>query len=202
MPGTETPPLLRRLHRASAIGVGVFIILHLANHLAALGGQQAHIDFMKAIRPIYRNALIEPLLLAGFAWQLVSGFALLIRTWRTRRGLVAWAQAISGFVVLIFVVIHVGAVLTGRAAGVDTNFNFAAAGMHAGLSAFFVPYYFTAVVALFVHLACATYWNSGERKGLALGVAFTGVVLAATLVALLSGWIVEVYIPDIYLRSF
>jgi hypothetical protein len=111
----------------------------------------------------------------------------------------AWAQAASGAYVALFLAIHVGAVLAGRAGGLDTNFYFAAAGLHVWpFVLFFAPYYFLAVAALFVHLGCAL------RRGNAV-VALSsgaGIVVAGVIVAALMGQVVPVEIPAQYLQTF
>lgn len=55
--------IVRKLHRGGALLVGVFVLMHLANHLAALGGIAAHLRFMEAARLVYRQPLVEGLLL-------------------------------------------------------------------------------------------------------------------------------------------
>ncbi len=54
---------IKALHRLSALLIGAFLVLHIANHLVGLLGQPLHIRFMQAIRPFYRNAVVEPALL-------------------------------------------------------------------------------------------------------------------------------------------
>jgi hypothetical protein len=87
---------LRTYHLVSAIVLGLFVALHLANHIVGLTGQGQHVAFMHSVRPLYRNPVVEPLLLALFAAQIVTGVTLVVRGWRTRRGLVSWLQAGSG----------------------------------------------------------------------------------------------------------
>ena len=72
--------LTRRLHRASAVVLLLFILPHVANHLVALTGIEAHIAAMRQLRAIYRFAPVEVLLLAAALLHplagLVSAFAL------------------------------------------------------------------------------------------------------------------------------
>lgn len=200
--------MIRNIHRTSAAVLLLFVAAHIGNHLAALVGLGAHEATMRALRVIYRHPLIEPLLLLAVMVQITTGLIQFVRGWRVRSGRVAWLQAWSGFYLFLFLAIHVTAVLAGRGGGLDTNFHFAAAGMHAGLAGFFAPYYFTAVAALFTHLGCAAYWwLTGRGRETAAGRALaamivTGVLLAALIVALLAGAIVPVTIPPAYLASF
>ncbi len=159
------PPRLRLLHLLSASVVGLFLNFHIANHIVGLFGEHRHIAFMAAGRHVYRSLPVEAVLLGLFGWQALSGVALVIRGWRTRVGAIAWAQAASGLYLALFLCIHVTAVLSGRAYGIDTDFRFAAQGMHIGLAWFFVPYYSLAVLAIFTHLGCALYWISqGQNR--------------------------------------
>jgi succinate dehydrogenase/fumarate reductase cytochrome b subunit len=152
---------LRTLHRASAILIAAFTCLHIANHLASLLGVPSHIAFMEVARKLYRQPIIEIPLLVCVVLQVASGLWFIIRGWTQRHGGVAWLQAISGTLLAFFLLVHVGAVLYGRAVlHLDTNFYFAAAGFHVPPNQlFFGPYYFLAVPALFTHLGCAAYWR-------------------------------------------
>lgn len=45
---------LKQFHRFSGIVVAAFLVLHLCNHLFALGGPALHITVMKYFRMVYR----------------------------------------------------------------------------------------------------------------------------------------------------
>jgi hypothetical protein len=190
----------RRLHRAAGVVLAVFLMVHVASHLAALAGVEAHVRFMDAARRVYRQPVVEAVLLLCVALQAASGLRMLWTGRRGRRAVLAWLQAGSGAYIALFLAIHVGAVLAGRiAGGLDTNFYFAAAGLHVWpFVLFFVPYYFVAVAALFVHLGCAL------RRGSAVVAGFSavGVVVAGLIVAALMGKVVPVEIPARYLMTF
>lgn len=190
---------LRGLHLASGLLIAVFAAAHIGNHLAMFGGQAAHIAVMEALRPYYRNPLAEALLMLALAFQLGTGLTMI---WRTRaqkrRGLARW-QAISGVILALFILNHVGAVWGGRLVmGLDTNYHFAAAGFHAGYAGFFVPYYFLGVAALFVHAACALAWRV-KGKAVPLTVGALGIALAAGFVGVMAS---DPAIPPRYLESF
>ncbi|KQY16145.1 hypothetical protein ASD28_22085 [Massilia sp. Root133] len=194
----------RRLHRAAGAVLAVFLVVHVANHLAALAGVDAHVRFMDAARRVYRQPVVEAVLLACVVLQAASGLRMLWTGRQRRRGVLAWLQAGSGAYVALFLAIHVAAVLAGRAGGLDTNFHFAAAGLHVWpFVLFFVPYYFLAVAALFVHLGCALARRAGERRvvvaALAAGI---GVITAAVIVTILAGGVYRVDIPQDYLKTF
>jgi len=200
---------VRHGHLASALIIAAFLMAHMGNHVAGLAGQNQHMAYMAAARGLYRNALIEPLLLMLLAWQIGSGLLMVARTWGSRRGGVAWLQALSGIYLALFLLIHVGAVMYGRAVlGLDTDFRFAAAGFHvAPWQWVFAPYYFLAVASLFAHVGCAAYWNIGRtwtsirRPVLA---AFIAIGLAAGLLfdLALAGKLYPVDIPPAYRATF
>lgn len=185
---------LRRVHAVSACVVGTFAVLHLANHLAALGGVEAHIAFMRAARHVYRQRAVEVLLLACVALQVGTGLSMVFgRAWP--RSALLRVQSVAGIAIAAFLLVHVGAVLAARTLlGLDTTFHFAAAGLHAGGWAwFFAPYYFGAVTALFVHLGCAAQrrFGAGSKLPILIG-AVIGVALALIIVLCLAGVLIDV----------
>lgn len=200
---------LRTLHRTSAIVVALFACLHIANHLASLSSISTHIAFMQAARSVYRQPVIESILLFCVSCQVVSGISFVIRGWKQRRGLLPWLQAISGGYLAFFFVVHVGAVMFGRAVlDLDTNFYFAAAGFHVPpYQFFFAPYYFFAVLALFTHIGCAAYWrlqpSSRAARGIAVGVPMlVGGVISLLVVVSLAGLLQPVEVPAKYKAPF
>jgi succinate dehydrogenase/fumarate reductase cytochrome b subunit len=206
---SRTSWTLRTYHFTSAIVLGLFVVLHIANHLVGLTGQGQHVAFMHAVRPLYRNAIVEPLLLLLFASQIATGLTMATRGWRSRRGLVPWLQAGSGLYLAAFVALHVLAVLSGRALlDLDTDFRFAAAGFHVpGWPWYFWPYYTLAVFALFTHVGCAIYWNTLDhsprvaRSALGTIVAI-GAVAGLSISAALAGLLYPVEIPAAYRATY
>lgn len=186
----------RKLHRRLAILLGLFIALHLANHLMGLLGQETHRMVQNALRPIYRHPIIEALLLAAFAAQAVLGLTLTLRHRRLT------LQTTSGLYLALFLLIHISAVLLARAQGTDTTLAFAAAGLHAPAPwpQLFAAYYALAVLALFAHLSVPL----GRRFGpIATRTAFaTGAVLAVTLTLLLMGRLTPLVIPPALIAAF
>lgn len=184
--------MLHRLHRISACVIGLYVLAHLANHLAAVDSVASHIAFMDRIRLVTRVPAVEALLLACVLFQAVSGLVLAARRRGQRRALFDRLQAVSGLYLAFFLLVHVGSVLAGRfVQGVDTNFHFAAAGLHvAPFQFFFFPYYGLAVLALGVHLAAAFDYLARGRignparsriagAGIAVALALSGLILAA-----------------------
>lgn len=200
---------IRLFHRFSALLLGAFLILHMANHVVGLVGQADHLRFMAAVRPYYRHALVEPVLLVLLLIQISSGLAMAIRSRRKTAGWVAWLQAISGLYVAVFIANHVIAVLAGRwAFGLDTDFRFAAAGMHVPpLQWLFIPYYWLGVAAIFSHVGCALHWTLLERniafaRTMLWTFIFAGMALGTAIVAALAGALYPVNIPASYLETY
>ena len=178
---------LRDFHRASAFVIVAFAAMHIANHLASLLGVSTHIAFMETARTVYRHWAIESVLLFCVAFQVASGLWFVIRGWRQRKGLIPWLQAGSGAYLAFFLLIHVGAVLFGRSVlQLDTNFYYAAAGLHVPPNQlFFAPYYFLAVTALFTHLGCAAYWQLQTASDSTRAFVVGGAMVAGGAIALL-----------------
>ena len=185
--------MLHRLHRASALVIGLYALAHLANHLAAVVSVASHIAFMDKVRLVTRVPALEALLLACVLFQAVSGLVLVARRRGQRRALFDRLQAISGLYLAFFLLVHVSSVLAGRILqGVDTNFHFAAAGLHvAPFQFFFFPYYGLAVLAFGVHLAAAFHYLARGRVGSLARTRIAGAGIAAAL--LLSGLILAAF---------
>lgn len=186
----------RRMHRGLALALGVFLILHLGNHLTGLLGQRTHQLAQDVLRPLYLNPIVEPVLIGLFALQAGLGLVLLFRRRRVTM------QTVAGGFLALFLLIHVGTVLTARLQGTDTDLAFAAAGLHAAppWPAIFAVYYFSAVLALFAHLSRPFGRRFGPvaaKTALGLGA---GVALALTL--LLAGRIVPLAIPSTLIAAF
>jgi len=146
-------PHLRRLHRGTALLLGVFLTLHLIHHATLIGGTDLHLTVQALISPIYRWRPVEVLLLTAFALQIGTGILQGLRPRTTARG---WrrAQILSGLVLGGFILAHVGAALNYRASGLETTVHFAASGMfHPILKWFFYLYYPAGLIALATHLA-------------------------------------------------
>jgi succinate dehydrogenase/fumarate reductase cytochrome b subunit len=207
----DSPSALpRRLHRIAAAAVSIYALVHLLNHLAALGGVEKHIAFMQAVRQLTRVPAFEVLLLAGVALQAGSGLRLALSRRGPRRLLFDRLQAWSGAYLAFFLLVHVVSVLAGRALlGLDTNFYYAAAGLQLRpYPLFFVPYYGLAVAALFAHLGCAlrrrlpAHVPLAVRNRLAWAGIAAGTVLAVLIVAAFSGVFYPVDLPPAYRATF
>ena len=203
-------PSINLLHRFFASIIIIFIVQHILNHVLALVSIDLHLSFMEGARAVYRNPVVESLLLISLLAQIVLGLRLVYRSSGKHRGFYQWAQVLSGLYLSFFILLHVAAILNGRySAGLDTNFYFAASGLYAGkLVYFFVPYYFLAIVAVFTHIACALHCYVGSSSSLALAnklasvIIVAGIIVAALVLAALSGVFYDVTIPETYQAMF
>lgn len=190
---------LARLHRVLGVALGLFIALHLANHLALFAGPQAHLRFQEIARLIYRFPLVEPLLIAGFALQAVLGLTLLRQRGWPRRG---WArlQVGAGLVLMLFLLQHIPAALLTRwlKPELDTNIFWAAAVVsRPGFAAYFAPYYALGLGALFAHGAAFVALRR-RKPGLARMILGGGVLFALLFVTRLMGLWGEIPLPPAY----
>lgn len=147
---------MKRIHLFSGITLSIFITVHLLNHLVALAGVEAHIQFMNAARKVYLHPIGESILLLACLVQFYSGINLVRKKgWKPTK----WFNKLhvySGLYLALFVIAHPTAILYYRyIAEVDTNFNIAAVTVnYTPLLFIFIPYYFLGVLAFFVHIAC------------------------------------------------
>jgi hypothetical protein len=201
---------IKSYHYWTGLLLAVFILVHLANHLVALWGVPAHLATMAALRKVYRHPAVEAGLLLAVAGQIFSGLRLY---WLSRKQPQRpWAERIqifSGLYLAFFLLVHTSAVLSGRALlGLDTNLYFAAAGINTfPFSLFFIPYYFLAVAAIFLHVASLHYrkgrhlWGPASARRQALGISGVGLVLALLLLFALTNRLQGLPIPPRYLQA-
>ena len=200
---------MERLHKVSAAIVFAFLCLHFGNHFIGLEGREAHAQFMDAARLIYRHPIIELVVLLAFMVQMISGIGLARVIWRDKKDFIHQLQAASGMVMVLFLLIHLGAIAYGRLVlNLDTNFYFAAAGlMTPGWMYAFYGYYGAGIFALFVHMGCIAYdifKKTNKPMGYVMLVGTTGLGAYVTWVLLMmySGHLYPVTLPDDYAKMF
>lgn len=148
---------MRVAHGAAAILALVYIAFHFGNHLIGLAGHDAHTGVMKVLRQVYRSTWVEPILLAGFAFLIVSGARM---SWRlTERGTDYYRtfQVTAGIYLIFAVISHLNAVLylARMHFGIDTDWAFAT-GAPLGMlkdawNIRLVPYYLLATFFVVAH---------------------------------------------------
>jgi succinate dehydrogenase/fumarate reductase cytochrome b subunit len=156
---------LKKYHRLSGLIIAAFLLLHISNHLFALGGPSLHIAVMNFLRHIYRFPPVEIILLMCVMFQIISGVTLVFKKGFTRQPFYVVLQVLSGLYLSFFMVFHVRAVLMGRYQwNVDTDFYFAAGVANRYPDKlFFIPYYTLSLVSAFTHIACAHYIKRVEQ---------------------------------------
>lgn len=156
---------LKKLHHLSGIVIALFLLLHLTNHLFALGGPALHVAVMNLFRYVYGFLPIEILLLVCVFFQAISGAALIFKKGSLKQPLYVIIQIVSGLYLSFFMVYHVRAVMLGRYQwNVETDFYFAAGVANNYPSKlFFIPYYTLSLVCVFAHIACAHYIKRMEK---------------------------------------
>ena len=144
-----------RLHYLSGLVLAVFTGLHLFNHLYSIAGAEQHIAVMKGLRLLYRNFLVETVLLMAVLVQIVSGIKLFRKSPKAAISNFDNLHRWTGLYLAAFLVIHVGSVLVGRTVlHLDTNFYYGVAGLNTfPFNLFFIPYYGLATVSFFGHMA-------------------------------------------------
>jgi succinate dehydrogenase/fumarate reductase cytochrome b subunit len=156
---------VKKLHRLSGVIMASFLLLHLTNHLFALGGPDLHISVMNLFRHVYRFPPIEILLLSCVLFQVISGIWLVFKKGFLRQPFYIVIQVLSGLYLSFFMIYHVRAVLLGRFQwNVDTDFYFAAeVANRYPEKLFFIPYYTLSLVCMFAHIACVHYIKRMEK---------------------------------------
>ncbi|GAA6154046.1 hypothetical protein NBRC116587_34680 [Pseudoteredinibacter isoporae] len=120
------------------------------------------------------------------------------------------AQALSGVYMAFFLSNHLVAVLYGRIAlELDTNLYFGIAGIHSSpYFLFFIPYYFLAVLAIFIHISAAVHWllrNRFERvirNRISMTMIAAGGIFATLLLLAFAGVNQDISIPEEYLAPY
>ena len=146
---------MKKIHYLSGLIITVFVGLHLFNHIVSIFGAEMHIEVMKTLRLLYRNIVVETILLIAVFVQIISG----LKLFKTNRKLAITSfdklHIYTGLYLAIFFIIHLSAVLSGRHfLHLDTNFYFGVAGLNSfPFNLFFVPYYGLAIFSFFGHIA-------------------------------------------------
>ena len=177
-----------------------FVVSHLAVHLTALLGIDAHLATLKLVQRVYRNPVVEPLLIAALLTQVGLGLRLGWTRWRSTKGdrLARW-QLMSDLYLAFFILNHTGAVFYARyGIGLDTNFYWASGALiHPVAKWIFYPYYALAILAVFVHVAAAIRYRSGSDTGARVTLG-SGTFVAALILAAFGGWLYPIVIPAHY----
>jgi len=159
----------KRIHYFSGILISLFVGLHLFNHFTSLFEASAHIEMMNDLRVVYRNVVVESLLMLAVIVQIISGIQLFRTKRKVATGFYDKLQIWTGLYLAFFLLFHVSAVFAGRfILSLDTNFYFGVAGLNTfPLNLFFIPYYTLAIISFFGHISAV---HSMKMKKSILGI--------------------------------
>jgi len=148
--------MIKSIHYFTGLTLAIYIGTHLLNHLLILHSEAMHINFMQRARKVYRNPIVEKVLLTVVVLQILSGLFLVTQKWSKVDSWFDWIQIFSGLYLSLFLTNHVRAVMVGRyKLHLDTNLYYGAGVMNMWpKKLFFIPYYSLAILAFFFHVAC------------------------------------------------
>ena len=157
-----TPVGHRRLAVAHSISASAILLLfvgpHIVNHVAGFWNGSVHIAIMNVVRHVYRDDIVQPILLALIGFQILSGTALVRRRMRMPSDFLGTLQTMSGVYVGVYFLAHMTAVFAARYAGTDTNWTWLTRpndSMLVSLSNLrLIAHYWVGPVAIVTHVAC------------------------------------------------
>ncbi len=200
--------MVNKLHKTLAIVLGFFLITHIGVHIFTIGGPETHQRALETVQWLYRNRYVEPFLLLAIILQIFTGIKFVARRWREQnKSLWSWLQIISGIYLVLFFSLHTSAALMARHVfDLDTNFYWAAGTvLNKPLLWFFRPYYFFGIVAVFIHIAAALYFNMADtarRLWITRGMILSAIIIATLIVASLSGAFYKINMPKEYIDFY
>lgn len=143
---------------SAAVILLLFVLPHIVNHLAGFWSGAAHIELMKAMRHVYRDDIVQPVLLALIGFQILSGAALLRRRLTMPSDFLGTLQTMCGSYIGVYFLAHMTAVFAARYAGTDTNWTWLTnndTSMLVSLSSLrLIAHYWVGPIAIAAHLAC------------------------------------------------
>ena len=145
---TPAPRWLKTAHGFSASAIiASFLAWHLANHMTAAFSLETNKGMMDLLRAWYRSDIVQPVLVALFAFQLLSGLRLLWAAIARRADIYSSIQTATGAYLVVFVTSHLIAVfILGRMfLGIDTTFEWASGApsglLHDAWNVRLIPHY-------------------------------------------------------------
>lgn len=190
---------MKKVHYYSGLFITVFITFHLFNHAFAIVSLEKHLAVMTIFRTVYRNIIVESILLLAVCLQIFSGIKLVMSARKTAITTFDKLHIYSGLYLAMFLLVHVSAVLAARVIfHLDSNSYFGAAALnHYPEVLFFVPYYFFAVLAFFIHVACIHFKKTASKSQSYVIIAF-GCIGALFLIHALTNHFHGFTIPEEY----
>ena len=185
------PAPLRVAHGVSALAlVMIFLALHIANHLMFPAGEGSYDAVMKVFRHVYRNDLLQPLVVALFLFQVGTGLFFVWRLTAAPSDRFRTFQIASGVYLAFYVLGHMDSVFIFARTylGIDTGWGFAT-GAPTGIvkdpwNIRLLPHYWLGAFFVLAHLAAgarAVIIAHGVSKVFADQFMIAGAVVAAVI---------------------
>jgi hypothetical protein len=162
-------------HRRLAVAHGVsalailllFVGPHIGNHLAGFWSGSVHIEIMNAARRVYRDDIVQPVLLALIGFQILSGTALVLRRMRMPSDIFGTVQTMCGAYIGVYFLAHMTAVFAARHAGTDTTWSWLTRPNDRLRFSLFklrlIAHYWVGPVAIVTHVTCGLRWVLLQR---------------------------------------
>ena len=157
VPAPLSTPKFLRVHGYSAMLIALFALAHVTNHSLAIISLQTHSAVLHVLRVVYRERVIETLLVVAVLGQVCTGSTMAWKSYLRPANPIRNMQLLSGLFLAIFFLSHLFAVYHTRQKGIDTDFVWAIGGpegllgVHGSIGQ--VPRYPLSVLIVFVHLA-------------------------------------------------
>lgn len=195
-----TPIGHRRLALAHGVSASAILLLfigpHIVNHVAGFWNGPVHIAIMTVVRRIYRDDIVQPVLLALIGFQILSGTALVRRRMTMPSDFLGTVQTMSAVFVGAYFLAHMTAVFAARHAGTDTNWSWLTRpndSMLVSLSNLrLIAHYWVGPIAIVAHVACGLRMVLLQRdispattNRIAFALIAVGVVTSSTILAAL-----------------
>ena len=157
-------------HRRLAVAHGVsalailllFVGPHIGNHLAGFWSGPVHIAIMNVVRRVYRDDIVQPVLLALIGFQILSGTILVRRRMRMPSDIFGTVQTMCGAYIGVYFLAHMTAVFAARYAEIDTNWAWLTRPNDSLLASLFklrlIAHYWAGPIAIVAHVACGLRW--------------------------------------------
>jgi hypothetical protein len=159
MPATA-PRWLRTAHGFSAAAIiAIFLAWHLVNHMTAAWSLEENKKIMDLLRVWYRSDIVQPILVALFAFQLLSGLRLLWAAIARKADIYSSIQTATAAYLVVYITSHLIAVfiLARMFQGIDTTFEWASGAptglLHDPWNVRLIPHYSLAPLFVISHLA-------------------------------------------------
>jgi hypothetical protein len=161
-----SPVGYRRLAVAHGISALAILLLfvgpHIGNHLAGIWSGSVHIAIMNVARHVYRNDIVQPVLLALIGFQILSGAILVARRMRMPSDIFGTVQTMCGVYIGVYFLAHMTAVFAARYAEIDTNWSWLTRPNDSLLASLLklrlIAHYWVGPIAIFAHVACGLRW--------------------------------------------